>query len=214
MTVKWNLNDRNKARILFFAYMAVLIAAENVYSFMIFNSFLAFAALEISYLLPLFRPKTKGEWPAGLFVYLLFLLMSPNVFYIVTDLIHLNFFPFRYTAGLVVREWWNYFLLVTGVLLAIFYYITMIRSIRSLLARFRWSGLILLLFVVLQAVGIFIGRFLRFHSVHLFTEPLALLGEFLNSITPDALMFIGWITLLQLLIIWLFSHSAKEQTHE
>lgn len=214
MSAKWNLNDRNKARILFFVYLAVLIASKNVYSFMIFNSFLAYAALEISYLLPLFRPKTKGEWPASLFVYLLFLLMSPNVFYIVTDLIHLNFFPFRYTAGLVVREWWNYFLLVTGVLLAIFYYITMIRSIRSLLAGFRWSGLILLLFVVLQAVGIFIGRFLRFHSVHLFTEPFALLREFLNAITADALMFISWITVLQLLIIWIFSNSAKENTHE
>ncbi|MFF2888970.1 DUF1361 domain-containing protein [Paenibacillus sp. NPDC057967] len=214
MTTKWNLNDRNKARILFFSFLAVLLATDHAYSFLLFNSFLAYAALEISYLLPLFRPKSKGEWPTSLLVYLLFLLMSPNIFYMVTDLIHLNLFPFRYMAGLVVREWWNFFLLVTGVLLAIFYYVTMIKGIRSLLAGNRWSGVILLLFIILQAVGIFIGRFLRFHSVHLFTEPLSLLREFLNAITRDALMFIGWITILQLIIIWMFSSSPKEQTHE
>ncbi|REK77784.1 DUF1361 domain-containing protein [Paenibacillus paeoniae] len=208
------MNDRNKARVLFFSYLAVLIATENVYSFMLFNSFLAYAALEISYLLPLFRPKSKGEWPASLLVYLLFLLMSPNVFYIVTDLIHLNFFSFRYTAGLVVREWWNFSLLVTGVLLAIFYYVTMVRVIRNLLAGSRWSGIILFLFVILQSVGIFIGRFLRFHSVHLFTEPFALLREFLNAITRDALIFISLITVLQLLIIWIFATTPKENAHE
>lgn len=214
MNAIWNLNDRNKARILFFSYLAVLIATKNAYSFLIFNSFLAYAALEISYLLPLFHPRSKGEWPASLLVYLLFLLMSPNIFYMVTDLIHLNLFPFRYTAGLAVREWWNFFLLVTGVLLAVYYYVTMIKGIRSLLVGIRWSGVALLLFVILESIGIYIGRFLRFHSVHLFTEPFALLREFLNSLTKDAFMFIGWITVLQLLIIWMFSSSPKEQSHE
>ncbi|RJE91444.1 DUF1361 domain-containing protein [Paenibacillus sp. 1011MAR3C5] len=205
---------RNKARLLYFAYLALLIVTENSFSFMIFNSFLAFAALEISYLLPLFRPRSKAELPAGLFVYLLFLLMSPNVFYIVTDLIHLNAFPFRYTAGLAFREWWHFFLLVAGVLLALFFYVIMVEQVRGLFAGKRLGALALLIFVLLESVGIFIGRFLRFHSVHLFTEPLALLRQFIDSLSRDAILFIGWISILQLMILWMFAHPLKEKRND
>ena len=202
-----NIGERNKARLLFFAYAILLLVSEHHFSFMLFNLFLAFASLEISYLLPLFRARKRTELPASILVYLLFLLMSPNVFYIVTDLIHLNAFPFRYTSGLRVKEWWHFTILVTGVLLSCFYYTIMVKQLRELWMRSRWSrfaGPLLLAFIVLGSIGIYIGRFLRFHSVHLFTEPFELLERFVSSLTRDALLFIGWITLLQLLIVWMF----------
>ncbi|MDQ6420379.1 DUF1361 domain-containing protein [Paenibacillus sp. LHD-117] len=207
-----NIGDRNKARLLFFAYALILFVSEHHFSFMLFNLFLAYASLEISYLLPLFRVRKRSELPASLLVYVLFLLMSPNVFYIVTDLIHLNAFPFRYTEGLRVKEWWHFTILVSGVFIAVFYYATMIKQVLDLLKLSRWSRWsrhILFAFIVLNSVGIYIGRFLRFHSVHLFTEPFKLMQQFIDSITRDALLFIGWITLLQLLVVWMFARAGE-----
>ncbi|MCR2802392.1 DUF1361 domain-containing protein [Paenibacillus sp. SCIV0701] len=106
-----HIGERNKARLLFFAYFVLLLATEHHFSFMLFNLFLAYASLEICFLLPLFQAKKTSELPASLLVHTLFLLMSPNVFYIVTDLIHLNAFPFRYTSGLQVKEWWHFMIL-------------------------------------------------------------------------------------------------------
>lgn len=211
------IGDRNKARLLFFAYAVLLLVSEHHFSFMLFNLFLAYATLEISYLLPLFRTGRTSELPASLLVYALFLFMSPNVFYIVTDLIHLNAFPFRYVSGLQVKEWWHFTILVTGVLLSIFYYTLMINQLRRLWTRSKWSrfqGPLLLAFIVLGSIGIYIGRFLRFHSVHLFTEPVELLERFVSSLTRESLLFICWMTLLQLLIVWLYAPKTAARGGE
>lgn len=204
------IGDRNKARLLFFSYALLLLASEHRFSFMSFNLFLAYIALEISYLLPLFKAKKRSELPACLLVYVLFLLMSPNVFYMVTDLIHLNAFPFRYMSGLQMREWWHFTILVSGVFIAIFFYSIMIKQVQSLWRGSGWNGPILLAFIMLGSIGIYIGRFLRFHSVHLFTEPFELFDRFLASLSRESFMFIGWITLLQLLIVWMFALRVKE----
>ncbi|MFD0588540.1 DUF1361 domain-containing protein [Paenibacillus sp. GCM10027627] len=210
MNLSGLLSERNKARLLFGAYALTILIFQNNYFFMVFNLFLAFAALEISYLLPLFRSKSKIELPAQLLVYLVFLLMSPNVFYMVTDLIHLNAFRFKYWNGLYLKEWLNFTLLVSGVMIAVYYYSLMIKGLKRLLSGSKWGLPILLLFIVLGSVGIYIGRFLRFHSVHLFTEPFSLIEQFFASLSKDALLFIGFITVLQLLVIWMFASREKE----
>lgn len=70
----------------------ICVSRSPAYSFMILNMFLAFAALELSFLLPLFKAKSKRELPVSIAFYIVFVLLSPNVFYVITDLIHLNMF--------------------------------------------------------------------------------------------------------------------------
>lgn len=204
------MNERFKARLGFFLYILVLFIFDTTYSFMILNMFLAFAALELSFLLPLFKVKQKREIPVSVIFFLIFILLSPNVFYVVTDLIHLNFFDFNFMKGLELEEWWNFFILTSGVLLAIYFYILMFKQVKSFLSNIKYAKIILLIFILLTSIGIYIGRFLRFHSIHLFTEPLSLFNQVLNSINTDSLLFIVWISILQLIIYTLFIDSRKE----
>ncbi|HDR7912602.1 TPA: DUF1361 domain-containing protein [Bacillus wiedmannii] len=197
------MNERLKARICFFIYMAVLIVFDVEYSFMILNMFLAFAALELSFLLPLFKVKQKSEILVSSLFYIIFILLSPNVFYVVTDLIHLNIYEFNYKKGLVLEEWKNFFVLTSGVIITIYYYVLMLKQVNNLL-HIKWKQGILFVFILLSSIGIFIGRFLRFHSIHLFTEPLSLVKQFLYALNGSSVLFIIWLTLLQCIVWWLF----------
>lgn len=197
------MNERLKARICFFIYMAVLIVFDVEYSFMTLNMFLAFAALELSFLLPLFKVKQKSEILVSSLFYIMFILLSPNVFYVVTDLIHLNIYQFNYKKGLVLEEWKNFFVLTSGVIIAMYYYVLMLKQVNNLLQT-KWKTGMLFVFVLLSSIGIFIGRFLRFHSIHLFTEPLSLVKQFAYALNGSSILFIIWLTLLQCIVGWLF----------
>ncbi|MBK5450371.1 DUF1361 domain-containing protein [Bacillus sp. TH22] len=197
------MNERSKVRISFFIYLSILIIFDIKYSFMILNMFLAFAALELSFLLPLFKVKQKSEIPVSSLFYIIFILLSPNVFYVVTDLIHLNIYEFDYKKGLVLEEWKNFFVLTSGVIIAIYYYILMLKQVNNLLQT-KWRKGMLFVFILLSSIGIFIGRFLRFHSIHLFTEPLSLVRQFIYAMNGSSVLFIIWLTLLQCTVWWLF----------
>lgn len=203
------MSDRFKARISFFVYISMLIMFDNAYSFMIFNLFLAFAALELSFLLPLFKMHKKSEFPVSSVFFLVFILLSPNVFYVVTDLIHLKMFDFNYKQGLILKEWWNFFVLVSGVLFAVFYYKLMLQQIQSLFTNTKWNKLIVVVFILLGSLGIYIGRFLRFHSIHFFTEPFSMLKQILDSLDGKAWLFMLGISILQFIVYWLFSDSKR-----
>ncbi|MFM1652824.1 DUF1361 domain-containing protein [Brevibacillus sp. B_LB10_24] len=207
------MNERNKARISFFLYILLLLVFDTRYWFMILNMFLAFAALELSFLLPLFTGKSKKELPLNAFFYTVFILLSPNIFYVVTDLIHLNMFPFKFRQGLVLHEWWNFSVLTCGVLLAVYYFVLMHKQLQLLLSRLKWKKLIFLLFVLLSSIGIYIGRFLRFHTIHVFTEPLSVIRQFMDSVNGDSLLFIVYLSVLQLLVCWLFL-DARGAKHD
>lgn len=197
------MNERSKVRISFFIYLSILIIFDIKYSFMNLNMFLAFAALELSFLLPLFKVKQKSEIPVSSLFYIIFILLSPNVFYVVTDLIHLNIYEFDYKKGLVLEEWKNFFVLTSGVIIAIYYYILMLKQVNNLLQT-KWRKGMLFVFILLSSIGIFIGRFLRFHSIHLFTEPLSLVRQFVYAMNGSSVLFIIWLTLLQCTVWWLF----------
>ncbi|MGG0188601.1 DUF1361 domain-containing protein [Bacillus rhizoplanae] len=53
------------------------------------------------------------------------------------------------------------------------------------------------------------GRFLRFHSIHLFTGPFSLFIQLLRSLNGDFLQFIVWMSILQLIICGLFLDSRR-----
>ena len=53
------------------------------------------------FLLDLFKPRKKFEWPIFIIFALIFILLVPNTFYMVTDLIHLNQFTFDFTFNLI-----------------------------------------------------------------------------------------------------------------
>lgn len=65
--------------------------------------------------------------------------------------------------------------------------------------RTRISIVTMILF--LNGLGIYVGRFLRFHSVHIINNPFSIIWSTLKSIHAEAILFILMITLLQAFLL-------------
>ena len=143
--------------------------AQNAsFFFLYWNLFLAaipFVAAEV-----FARAKWRlVRWPA----FVVWLLFLPNAPYIVTDFIHLRARP-------PIPLWYDVLLLIscagTGLLLG--YGSVMI--VQNAIAR-RWSvrmgWLVAAVSLVLSAFGIYLGRFVRFNSWEVVTDPMPLFAD-------------------------------------
>ncbi|MBA1354743.1 DUF1361 domain-containing protein [Staphylococcus cohnii] len=188
------------ARIIFLILMIISIFFNQFYQFMTLNLFLAYVPFELCLLLNLFKPKYKYEWPLFIVFVLIFLCMVPNTLYMVTDLIHLNQFTFNFYQGLIIVEWVYFTFLVAGVLLALYLLILMFVEMENFTTH-RWlNRTIILIMMFLNGLGIYIGRFLRLHSVYIINEPLRIYREVVNHLDFDAFLFVILLVLLQILI--------------
>ncbi|MBY7664481.1 DUF1361 domain-containing protein [Staphylococcus agnetis] len=195
------MQARYIARLLYVFLFVTTLVVPNHFKFLLLNLTLAYIPLELAYLLKLFVPKRLFEWPLFVIYLGIFILMLPNTFYMVTDLIHLNQFSFSFLSGLVLIEWIHFGLLVTGVLFAV-YCFTLIALELFHLPFPLWTRYIILLgMTLLNGLGIYVGRFLRFHSVHLINNPFSVVISTLKSIDAHAITFIGLIALMQCLLL-------------
>lgn len=188
------------ARTVFLILMIISIFFNHFYQFMTLNLFLAYIPFELCLLLNLFKPKYKYEWPLFIVFILIFLFMVPNTLYMVTDLIHLNQFTFNFYQGLVIVEWMYFTFLISGVLLALYLLILMFIEIEHFTSAHWFNRILILIMMMLNGFGIYIGHFLRLHSVYLINEPLRIFREVTNNLNLDALLFITLLVLLQILI--------------
>lgn len=195
------MQARYIARLLYVFLFVTTLVVPNHFKFLLLNLTLAYIPLELAYLLKLFVPKRLFEWPLFVIYLVIFILMLPNTFYMATDLIHLNQFSFSFLSGLVLIEWIHFGLLVTGVLFAV-YCFTLIALELFHLPFPLWARYIILLgMTLLNGLGIYVGRFLRFHSVHLINNPFSVVISTLKSIDAPAITFIGLIALMQCLLL-------------
>ncbi|TDL98417.1 DUF1361 domain-containing protein [Macrococcus brunensis] len=201
--------SRNIGRLCFVLYLLISFLIPTQYLFMVQNLILAFIPYEISQLLPLFKPKSRREWPLFLVVSLVFVLMSPNIFYVVTDLIHLNLYSFDFLKTLNLSEWIDFTYLSAGVMLALYYYVQVILTLYHLVSDRLLQRVVILMFMILSSAGIFIGRFLRFHSVHILTNPLQVIVDSLSALNSEAILWMALITGLQFLLMLLVKGVRK-----
>lgn len=195
------MQARYIARTLYIVLMLATLLIPNHFKFLLLNMTLAYIPLELAYLLKLFVPKRLFEWPLFMIYLLIFILMLPNTFYMVTDLIHLNQFSFSFLSGLILYEWVHFGLLICGVLFAV--YCFMLISLELFHLPFpSWVRYGLLIgMILLNGLGIYIGRFLRFHSVHIINNPFSVVLSTLKSIDGPALTFILLMALIQCVLL-------------
>lgn len=155
--------------------VAVTLLPEFI--FLAWNLFLAFIPYQLS------------RWVMGnvkvlesrfqlLLCLLVWLLFIPNSFYIITDLFHLSKVrsaPQWFDLLLLFSFAWN------GMLLGILSLRNVERIVHSTLGK-RISFLIMLVAMWLIAFGIYIGRYLRFNSWDVVTDPFSLLGELADMV--------------------------------
>ncbi|ARB78421.2 Permease [Staphylococcus lugdunensis] len=195
--VVYIMQGRYIARIYFIILIVISLFESRIFEFMTLNIFLAYIPFELCLLLKLFKPKKVIEWPLFIIFSLIFLLMVPNTFYMVTDLIHLNQFTFNFYLTLNLMEWIFFTYLLLGVFFAL-YCMTLIYLELYYFTSHQWINIILVAVVMfLSGLGIYIGRFLRFHSVFLINQPFKIIENVVSSLSGKSLIFILLMVVLQ-----------------
>jgi uncharacterized membrane protein len=150
-----------------------VIATEKfVFMFLPWNLFLAFIPYVIASWL-MAHPAWIENRPKLTFVFVIWLLFIPNSFYILTDLYHLELSkdsPRWFDLTLIFSFAWNG--MVWGVLA--------VRKMEIIASLFLKKGYVLFFIypvMWLIALGIYIGRYMRFNSWDIITNPFSLFEE-------------------------------------
>ena len=154
----------------------VLMTGHLTFLFLIWNLFLAVIPFALSTLLGIAQGPLRARLlvPVGA----AWLLFFPNAPYILTDLFHLDArpgVPLWYDLALILSCAWN------GLMLAYASLSDMQRLVQSRLGF--WAGWVFAtLALLLSSFGIYLGRYLRFNSWDVLTNPLTLFYDIVNRI--------------------------------
>lgn len=195
----YNLIGLNVSAIILMVWVAS-VATPN--KFLIWNLFLALIPLNLSYLFVFLKQKQAPVLLLGV-VGLIWLFFYPNTIYMITDYLHLVATGVDLVAGVQVI---NYVLLSAGIFLGVLFGLesayqmqqAMLGNAPKLLSIGYYGGL-----AVLTSFGIYLGRYLRLNSWHIFTEPVRVLRAVEYSVMNDVhftVMFMIWFTALQLIL--------------
>jgi uncharacterized membrane protein len=155
----------------------VLVTGSLTYLFLPWNLFLAFIPYWITswMMRQISILENKIKLIAALGLWLLFI---PNSFYIITDLFHLTQFhsaPRWFDLLLIFSFAWN------GILCGVI----SLRRVETIVTVMKGKGISLLLVLCvswLSAFGVYIGRFLRFNSWDVITNPFSLANEIVDMV--------------------------------
>ena len=144
--------------------------------FLVWNLFLAAIPLGLTVLLGLLTPAGRRRWllPVGA----LWLLFFPNAPYVLTDLLHLHErpgVPLWFDLTLILTAAWN------GLMLG---YASLLDMQRFVEERLGWvpGWAFTTLTLLLSAYGIYLGRFLRWNSWNIVTNPFSLAYDILDTL--------------------------------
>lgn len=148
-----------------------------IFTFLVWNLFLAF----IPYAITGWLVQNK-DWIENrlkfCFIFIVWLLFIPNSFYIITDLFHLGNFadmPLWYDLAMILSFAWNG--LVLGIL--------SVRQMEKIIATslfVRTELFFIWPVMFLNALGVYVGRYLRFNSWDLITDPFHLIRDMASLI--------------------------------
>ncbi|MBE9428887.1 DUF1361 domain-containing protein [Staphylococcus warneri] len=204
------MQPRYIARIYFIILFVISLFETKIFNFMTLNLFLAYIPYELCLLLKLFKPIKKFEWPLFVVFGMIFLLLVPNTFYMITDLIHLNQFQFNFLVGLNLKEWIFFTYLMLGVFLAMYVMILIFMEILHFTKHIWLNRILVIILMFLNGLGIYMGRFLRFHTVYLINEPLKIFYEVLGVFNLKTFIFVLLMVIMQSAII-LFVKGVRLQ---
>jgi uncharacterized membrane protein len=159
-------------------FSVLLLAARMIhtgrltFAFLVWNLFLAFVPYFFSYRMTQRPAWIQSRWKFPV-VFIAWVLFIPNAFYILTDLFHLfdsSAVPLWYDLLLIVSFAWN--ALLMGIL--------SVRHMEKIVAA-KWPQLpgwaFLYPVMVLNALGVYIGRYLRFNSWDIVSSPFSLVAD-------------------------------------
>lgn len=173
------------------AFSAAMVVVRIIYTdrltflFLIWNLFLAwlpYAATNWA--------QHQPKWKSGkrlLFLFTGWLLFIPNAFYIITDLFHLGYsnVPLWFDLALILSFAWN------GLLLGLLS-VRQMEKIMQPLLRGRHELLFIYPIMWMSAWGVYIGRYLRFNSWDVITNPFALITDIIDLLIHPLQNLMAW----------------------
>ena len=221
---RWSILSTEMDRLLFLSmlFSCLLIVARVVHTehrhfvFLIWNLFLAYIPYFISTRLAHWGAGGARRGPGWWMLALLWLLFIPNSFYIITDLYHLGdlyndrTMPQWFDLAMILSFVWN------GLLLGV---LSVRQMERIFLPRLTLTSELLFLYPVmwLNALGIYIGRYLRYNSWDIVTDPFRLLRDIATMVVHPLRHQGGWdmvlcFSILMTLIYLLMKRISKALT--
>jgi uncharacterized membrane protein len=156
--------------------LRMFCTGRNTFLFLVWNLFLAFVPYAITRWLA--RRSVVRPTLSFILVAAIWLVFIPNSFYIITDLFHLGDYyndrrmPSWFDLAMILSFAWN------GLLLGTLSVRQMEKLIKSMLpAACTMVFVYPFLIMVLNALGVYIGRYLRFNSWDIVTNPFDLFGD-------------------------------------
>lgn len=160
-------------------FFRIAYSQGNYFLFLVWNLFLAFLPLVFIYGASYLRDK-KASSISVFFLGGISLLFLPNSPYIITDLFHLKYW--NHTAPLWFDTLMIFSYASTGIIL---FYASLFMMEKLLKTYFKRSivTFFLLGIIFLNAFGIYLGRYMRFNSWDIISNPMGLVGEILSYVS-------------------------------
>ena len=178
-----------------------LYADSKTYIFLLWNIFLAWIPFMISLLVSSKQNKISSAILVGVW-----LLFFPNALYIITDLVHLG-------PRQNIPVWYDAVLLFTSSLLGLVMAFASLYNIEIFLrTKFTQKLVNAVIFLCLFAgsFGVYLGRFLRWNSWDILTDPLELIrGVAIRFVNPVAYYRTWAVTILFMCLFSLLYYGIK-----
>ncbi len=184
------------------------------YFFLLWNLFLAVVPLVVAYLMYAWL-SGRAQKIAFYAMAILWLIFYPNAPYIITDFIHLKArhnIPLWYDTLLIFSFAWNGF--VAGLVSVRYFHLTALRFMPKYLV---W--LVILVVFVLSSLGIYLGRFLRWNSWDVLSNPMPLLTDIFERVSspeehPRTMAMIILFSVFSFLAYLTIIHLPKSREKE
>lgn len=197
---------------LFFWVLIILLKlfAQAPYDFMVLNTFLGYVPIELSFHLKRFNDRRALAFWLLLIIWLIF---YPNAPYVMTDLFHLSWLHPHTSINGILRSdpviWLNFAMMMVCALACLLVgTVTLDQTARQLTRlttphqprlRYLW----IVIFMTMASIGIYIGRFLRLHSIYLLFTPTWFFRQLWSIWSGRTAAFVAIMTILQLIVYWL-----------
>lgn len=180
----------------------IILTKELTYIFLAWNLFLAWIPFAVSQQLD----NIKSKWKL-FFIILLWLLFLPNAPYIITDFLHLK-------QRSPVPYWYDILLLFSAALNGLLLGLASLLKVEKFLIDCygkKISAFLILCSFFLSAFGIYIGRYLRWNSWDIITNPSAVGGDILERLLNPFAHFGTWaVTALFGIFLFIIYYSMKD----
>lgn len=202
-------------RLVYWGFLGLAaLELHGTFHFLVLNTLLAYIPIELSFWLTAKRTNLLF-WPLAV----IWLLFYPNAPYLMTDLFHLSLLKPYGVNGLLrfdLGMWRDFAYLIGPTMVSVIIGTWGVDRVareserRLHLSKFPASRVLISTALFgFAGVGVYVGRFLRLHSIYLIITPQYIIDQLLNMWSSKMLAFVLLMWVLQLVIYaaWRFTNT-------